>query len=185
MGRHETPADAYAQPIAADAIRIERVLPGPRERVWRYLTEPDLRRRWLAGGQFDLAQGGAVELEFHNNALTENDEPPPAEYAAHGGPSTLTGKVLACEPPAMLAFTWGEEPASSHVRFDLAEEGDKVRLTVTHSRVLKPGMATSVSAGWHTHLDLLVAALEDRKHEGFWRSFARIQPFYAARAARN
>ena len=53
-----------------DAIRIERVLPGPRERVWRYLTEPDLRRRWLAAGAFDLVPGGAVELVFRNNELT-------------------------------------------------------------------------------------------------------------------
>src|SRR5690349_14792849 len=62
MTRLEIAADAFAQPIGTDAIRIERVLPGPRERIWRYLTESDLRRRWLAAGAFGLMPGGAVEL---------------------------------------------------------------------------------------------------------------------------
>ena len=183
MGRPEPAADAYAQPIGVDAIRIERLLPGPRERVWRYLTEPELRRRWLAGGGFDLRDGGAVELLFHNNALTPNDDPPPAEFASHGGESRLSGTILACDEPSLLAFTWGTDPDASHVRFELADEGDKVRLTVTHSRVAKPGMVTSVSAGWHTHLDLLVAALENREPDGFWRSLAKVHPFYKQRAS--
>jgi hypothetical protein len=30
------------------AVRFERLLPGPIERVWDYLTKPDLQRTWLA-----------------------------------------------------------------------------------------------------------------------------------------
>jgi uncharacterized protein YndB with AHSA1/START domain len=177
----ETAADAFAQPIATDAIRIERLLPGPRERVWRYLTEPELRRRWLAAGTFDLAPNGAVELVFRNNDLTQDDDPPPAGYEAHGTESRLRGTVLACEAPSLLAFTWGSEPDSSHVRFDLVEEGDRVRLIVTHSRVTKRPMMTNVSAGWHVHLDLLAADMEERRPEGFWRSFKAVQPHYEQR----
>src|SRR5919107_774188 len=99
MRKVET-ADAFARPIGTDAIRIERVLPGPRERVWRYLTEPELRRRWLAAGAFDLAPGGAVELVFRNNDLTRDDDPPPAGYASYGDESRLGGTILACEPPS-------------------------------------------------------------------------------------
>lgn len=178
MTRLENAIDAFAQPIGTDAIRIERVLPGPRERVWRYLTEPDLRRRWLAAGAFDLAPGGAVELVFRNNELTPDDDaPPPAGHQEF----RLSGTILACKAPSLLAYTWGTEPDASHVRFELAEEGDRVRLTVTHSRVVKRPMMTSVSAGWHAHLDLLVAELEERAPDGFWRKFGALKPLYEQR----
>src|SRR4051812_27905367 len=137
MGKLETGTDAFAHPIAPDAIRIVRVLPGPRERVWRYLTEPDLRRRWLAAGSFDLSPGGAVQLVFRNNELTPDiDAPPPADHQEF----RLGGTILACKAPSLLAYTWGTEPEASHVQFELAEEGDRVRLTVTHSRVVKRPM---------------------------------------------
>ena len=38
-----------AQIIDADTVRFERLLPGPIERVWDHLTDPELRRTWLAG----------------------------------------------------------------------------------------------------------------------------------------
>jgi uncharacterized protein YndB with AHSA1/START domain len=177
----DTTFDTFARPIGPDAIRIERLLPGPRERVWRYLTEPELRRRWLAAGAFDLGPGGAVELVFRNNDLTRDDDPPPAGYEAHGEESRLRGTILACEAPSLLAFTWGSDPDSSQVRFELVEEGDRVRLTVTHSRVVKRTMITAVSAGWHAHLDVLAAELEERVPEGFWRSFGTLEPLYAQR----
>src|SRR3954464_8400657 len=117
METTEFAPDAFAQPVGTDAIRIERVLPGPRERVWRYLTEPELRRKWLAAGDFDLAPGGAIELVFRNNQLTPNDEPPPVGSEAHGEESRLRGTILACDKPSLLAFTWGMDPDSSQVRF--------------------------------------------------------------------
>jgi len=38
-------------------VRLERLLPGPIERVWAYLTEADKRATWFAGGMFDLRVG--------------------------------------------------------------------------------------------------------------------------------
>lgn len=171
----------FGRLTARDEVRIERVLPGPRERVWRYLTEADLRRQWLAAGDFDLATGGAIELVFRNNDLTEGDDPPPAHLAAHGEETRLGGTVLACEPPALLAFTWGTGPDASSVRFDLAEEGKDVRLTVTHSRTRDRGMTVLVSTGWHVHLDILADRLAGRTPDGFWRRVGALQPVYDAR----
>ena len=37
-----TSPSAYATATAANAVRIERLLPGPIERIWAYLTEYDL-----------------------------------------------------------------------------------------------------------------------------------------------
>ncbi|MBO7942095.1 SRPBCC domain-containing protein, partial [Streptomyces sp. S9] len=79
---------------APDSVRIERVLPGPIERVWAYLTESDKRRRWLAAGDMDLRVGGAVELNFDNARLTHNDDPPPAKYA-NDCVNTMRGRITA------------------------------------------------------------------------------------------
>jgi uncharacterized protein YndB with AHSA1/START domain len=37
--------------IEPATLKIERLLPGPIERVWACLTEIGLRRRWLAAGE--------------------------------------------------------------------------------------------------------------------------------------
>ena len=42
--------DAYGVLTEPATLKIQRLLPGPIERVWAYLTESDLRRQWLAAG---------------------------------------------------------------------------------------------------------------------------------------
>jgi uncharacterized protein YndB with AHSA1/START domain len=42
--------DTYGALIEPTTVKIQRLLPGPIERVWAYLTESDLRRQWLAAG---------------------------------------------------------------------------------------------------------------------------------------
>ncbi|HEY5972918.1 MAG TPA: SRPBCC family protein, partial [Pseudoxanthomonas sp.] len=127
---------SYATLVAPDTIRIERTLPGPIERVWAFLTESDKRARWLAAGEMDLRIGGSVEHVFRNSELTENDEPPPAKYAKYGAESRMHGRITACEPPRLLAYTWGEPSGeNSEVRFELSADGDDVRLVLIHSRL--------------------------------------------------
>lgn len=174
--------DAYATLTAPDTLRIERLLPGPIERVWRYLTEPQLRRQWLADGPMELRVGGEVELQFHNDALTANDEPAPSKYAPYGGPIAMRGRVTACEPPALLAYTWGEaDGEASEVRFELRERGDQVALTVVHARLRGRDMRIDVASGWHTHLALLIDRLHGREPRGFWRTLRQVEPEYASR----
>ena len=38
-------------------VRLVRTLPGPIERVWEYLTDPEKRSRWFAGGPMELSAG--------------------------------------------------------------------------------------------------------------------------------
>ena len=40
-------------------IRLVRTLPGPIERVWEYLTDPEKRARWFAGGPMEPRVGAA------------------------------------------------------------------------------------------------------------------------------
>ena len=45
-------------------IRIVRILPGPIERVWEYLTDPKKRARWFAGGSMEPRVGGKDVSQF-------------------------------------------------------------------------------------------------------------------------
>ena len=45
-----TSVDGYGQLIEPATLKIQRMLPGPAERIWSYLTDSDLRSKWLASG---------------------------------------------------------------------------------------------------------------------------------------
>jgi uncharacterized protein YndB with AHSA1/START domain len=169
---------SYATVIAPLTVRIERVLPGPIERVWSFLTESELRGRWLASGEMRLESGGGVEHVFNNSALTDNDIAAPAKYAKEAGIVRMHGRILACEPPRLLAYTWGESEDASEVRFELSPLGEKVRLVLTHSRLPSREEMLSVAGGWHTHLGILLERLEGREPEGFWKTHARLEAEY-------
>ena len=51
-------------------LTMDRLLPGPIERVWTWITDSDHRRRWLAAGPMELTPGGAVDLVWRNDELT-------------------------------------------------------------------------------------------------------------------
>ena len=173
---------SYATLVAPGTVRIERTLPGPIERVWAFLTESDKRAQWLAAGEMELSIGGSVEHVFHNSELTENDDPPPAKYAKYGAESRMHGRITACEPPRLLAYSWGE-PSGEHseVRFELSAEGDGVQLVLVHSRLPNREEMLSVAGGWHTHLDILVDRLNGRTPPGFWTTHTRLEAEYAQR----
>src|ERR1044072_9569504 len=122
----------YATRIAPDAIRLERLLPGPIERVWAFLTESEQRKKWLASGDMDLRAGGKVELSFAHENISH--EPTPAKY--RDMPTGFTGRVIRCEPPRLLQFTWMENHGSnSEVTWELAERGPQVLFPITHRKL--------------------------------------------------
>jgi uncharacterized protein YndB with AHSA1/START domain len=118
---------------------------------------------------------------FRNSELTENDDPPPPKYAQYAGESRFWGTITACEPPGLLAYTWGGSGEASEVSFELATVGDRVRLVVTHSRLATREDMIGVAGGWHAHLDILAARLEDRTPAGFWASHTRLEAEYEKR----
>ena len=167
---------------APGTVRIERLLSGPIERVWSYLTESEKRGRWLASGEMELRVGGRVEHVFNNSELTEHDDPAPPKYAKYACESRMHGKITECEPPRLLSYTWGGDPAEgSEVRFELTPRVDKVLLVVTHRRLADHDEMISVAAGWHTHLDILLDRLEDREPAGFWATHTRLEAEYERR----
>lgn len=171
----------YAVALAEDTIRIERDLPGPIERVWAYLTESDKRETWLARGPMDLREGGKVELTWENSKLSKNDPPPPehAENEVH----TLIGSVLEVDPPRLLSFRWGGDSGDSKsiATFELTPKGDRVQLVITHSRLSGRGGKLDVSGGWHAHLAVLEAVLENKTPLPFWKNFTKLRAEYEKR----
>lgn len=176
------PNDPYVRRVATDTICVSRLLPTSAERVWDYITDPALRRLWLADGPFDLKAGGGVELVFHNAALTQDDIEIPAHHLRNAGEITMTGEILRCERPHLLEFNWdmGQEMPTT-VRFALEPRGDATLLTITHARVETRGLMLSIACGWHTHLDILAARVEGRPHTGFWRQIVALEPVYERR----
>ena len=170
-----TKPDAYGELIEPTTLRIQRLLPGPIERIWAYLTDSDLRRKWLASGAMEGEAGTSFELVWRNDELTD---PPGETPAGFGGEHRMQSRIVAFEPPRKLVITWN---STGDVTFELEPRGEKVLLTIVHRRF--PDRATLLKhmAGWHMHLDVLVARAGGKEPTPFWDGWARLQQEYEAR----
>jgi uncharacterized protein YndB with AHSA1/START domain len=130
-------------------VRFERVLPGPVERVWDFLTRSE-HLAWLGGGTIEPGVGGAVSIaEGH-----------------------IRGVVTQWQPPRLLTYTWnvfmpGEEASrypESYVTLELQPKGGNVLLTLTHRPILE-GFEAQTMMGWHTILDMLMQQLRGESGE--------------------
>jgi uncharacterized protein YndB with AHSA1/START domain len=113
-------------------IRIERRFENPIERVWRAVTEPDELAQW-----FVAVVPWKPELGETFEAFGER------------------GEITACDPPRLLAWTFGVERYS----FELEPDGDGCRLIFTH--VFNPdlGPAEQHERGWTAYFARLDAHL--------------------------
>lgn len=167
------PQTDYATLTAPNTVRIERLLPGPIERVWAYLTDSDLRRQWMASGEMEMQVGAPFELTWHNDELTD---PPGQRPDGFGKEHSMRSRITELDPPRRLAFTWGDSGGS--VSFDLQPKGDAVLLTVIHRGISDRSNLLMIGAGWHTHLDILVARATGKKPMPFWDVWSRRRTEY-------
>ena len=165
--------DQFAVLTEPTTLVIHRWLPGPAERIWRYLTDSELRGKWLAKGDMTQSDGAAFELIWTNDDLSA-----PEDRRSNGGvDNRMTSKIVAIDPGRSLTFTWGD----GTVTFDLEPVGERVKLTVTHTGLEQAGSRQNVGPGWHAHLDILVAEIEGGAAPSFWASWARLKPIYDER----
>ncbi|MGH8075579.1 MAG: SRPBCC family protein [Lysobacter sp.] len=172
-----TPEADYGVVSAPQTVRIQRLLPGPIERVWSYLTESELRRQWLAAGDMQLEEGASFELVWRNDELTDPPGPRPEGFAEE---NRMRSRITELDPPRRLAFTWGE----GGVTFDLESKGDQVLLTLVHRGISDRANMLMIGAGWHVHLDVLVARANGEKpgaQETFWDGWTRLRAEYDRR----
>ncbi len=171
--------DKYGTIIALNTIRFERLLPGPIERVWAYLTEPEKRAKWLATGAMDLRVGGDVQLSWTFKDLDVVPEETPEKYK---NGHSMKAKITRCEPPNVIGFTWGARAeALSEVVFELSEQGNDVLLVLTHHRLPNQKDLLGISGGWHAHLDVLTEHLNGRTATSFWGKKATLDKEYTQR----
>jgi uncharacterized protein YndB with AHSA1/START domain len=155
--------------LDAHALRFERDLPGPIERVWAYLTEPDPLATWLARGTPTTKIGEQFSLTM----LANGDE--------------IAATLTAYEPPHVIAYSWfsthHEAPHDDHsrVRFELAPHEAGTRLVLTHIGV-QPEYYGRSAAGWHSLLDALTAATLGVDVPPFSEVFPRVIEGYESLA---
>lgn len=173
--------EAYATVVAPDALRFERLLPGPIERVWAYLTESDKRAKWFGAGDMEPRAGSMVTLRVRHADLSPQVAPIPEKFKSFESGVSMEQRVLRFEPPHILSLTWGDKDAPSEVTFELTTEGEAVRLILTHTRLAGRAAMANAASGWHTHLAILVERLNDRIPPSFWTLFSEFEAGYQTR----
>jgi uncharacterized protein YndB with AHSA1/START domain len=123
-------------------VTFERFLAASPARVWDLLTSREGLGTWLAPSTMETHVGGTVVIDF-------------------GEGERVTGRVMEWEPQRRLAYTWliaGER--ESVVEWELRPEGAGTVVSLTHRSLPEP-MGLGYGAGWHAHLDRLVASATD------------------------
>lgn len=170
--------DAYGVLTEPATLTIQRRLPGPIERIWSYLTDSDLRGRWLASGRMEMRVGAPFEFVWRNDELTDPPgQRPPGFSAEH----RMQGRITELDPPRKLVITWGEK---GEVTFALVPLGDEVLLTLVHRRLPDRATTLMVGAGWHMHLNILAARTLGNLPEPFWDGWSRLRTEYDQRVPR-
>ena len=118
------------------ALRFERRLAYPAERVWRAVTEPAELERWfVATAPWTPVEGETFEAEGQQ------------------------GRITALEAPRLIAWDWGEE----HYSFEVSPQGDGCVLVFLH--FFDPGLGPGAqhASGWESYLSRLDAMLDGRE----------------------
>jgi uncharacterized protein YndB with AHSA1/START domain len=167
---------AYGELIEPTTLKIERLLPGPIERVWSYLTESELRKRWLAAGDMEMKVGASFEFIWRNDELSPAPGKRPEGFAEE---MRMASRITELDPPRKISFTWA---GSGDVTFELAPKASQVLLTITHRRLPDRDTLLKVAGGWHMHLEYLVARTGEKPLPAdFWVGWARLRDEYDRR----
>ena len=140
---------------------FHRFLNHPVEKVWKFLTEPELLKTWLANARIDLKTGGTVELRYENTGYV------------------VKGTITRIESMEMLEYTWwaGDEPESL-LRWQLSKWGtDGCYLRLHHTFEHKCDLP-KVLSGWHVHLNMIDPALSGQPAEWSWENWEKLKDRY-------
>ena|SRR3974390_2134927 len=120
------------------------------DKVFKALTDTDATARFWFGNAVTSDWKVGSPVGFHRN-----------------GQLTLSGKVLECDPPRRLSYTFlpqldglnAEQP--SRVVFEIEQQKDQVKLTVTHDDFPPSSKVFDrISNGWPLVLSSLKSYLE-------------------------
>lgn len=122
-------------------------LRAPRERVWDYLTQPELLARWFYLTEAPMKEGQPYSM-LRENPQTDD-------------PRMLWGNVVVADRPKKLAYTFVHhgipEGYKGIVEFELSEFAGGTQLILTHAHIDVPDDAlwsevSGTDVGWDEHL---------------------------------
>ncbi len=143
------------------AIRIERILGAPPDRVFRAFLDPDLMRQWIAPDDLDIDR---ISVDARVDGRVE------VWHSRHGvSTGKFEGRFVKIDPPRELAYHWafvGTEPEQGEyfdtlVTVQLRAWGDgQTQVTVVHERLGElrrgaPHVYERLVPGWENCLDKL------------------------------
>ena len=166
--------------VEPGTVRLERLLPGPIERVWAYITESEKRAKWFAGGVWELRVGGRAELQFDHASLS-NDKVPPEKHKDKGKPlPKFAGKITRIEPMRALTHTMMFNGEDTEVTYELTPRGKDVLLTIVHRNLKGRDLTAGIMGGWDVHTGILADVLNGVEPRPFWTTHAKLEKEYSS-----
>ncbi len=155
------------QAAATESLRLTRLIPAPRQRVFDAWVDPAQRMKWWAAGpgmfcdlcEIDARPGGSYRINMKKPADADG---PAKEWVC-------VGEMVEFDRPSRLAFTWSWEhededtPGSAArdtlVTIELRDAGGQTELVLTHERFATRPIRDDHESGWNGCLDHLAQYL--------------------------
>lgn len=166
--------DSMGVIVNRHTVKMERMLPGPIDKVWDYFTDSDRIEEWLMPGRVEKELGGLIEF---------TSPPVPKDFVEgvieHSEDVFSCGMVSEFDPPRVLAYSWNEfiYDSASEFKIELEEKDGQVHLVLTHSHLDAEWMAVTAT-GWHTSLMTLIAILKGEEKPDITPSFNKLLEDY-------
>lgn len=129
-------------------ISFERVYPHPPAKVWRAVTDAAALGEWLMETDFAPRPGRDFRMWCDDGA---------------GGTDTYLCKVLECEPPRRMLWSWAldgdPERGETFVEITVEPAAGGTRVTITHRGDRDPDTIEKFKGGWPAKLEALEALL--------------------------
>jgi uncharacterized protein YndB with AHSA1/START domain len=143
------------------AVRLQRTIPAPPDRVYRAWLDPDLLARWMAPGALDVTRAEVDERVGGHFRIWH--------ASADGDVGGFEAELLELVPGERIVFRWGfvgpdrlaGPTYDSLLTITLREAPDGgTALTLVHERLDElaaalPDVADNVGRGWELALDKL------------------------------
>ena len=144
-------------------LRLDRVLPAPRQLVFRACTEPDELAQWWGPHGFTTPE---VDLDLRVGGGYRFGMQPPDGELFH-----LSGEFREIEPPARLVYTfrWEEpdpEDRETLVTMTLQDRGDSTEVALVQSGFATEARRALHVDGWTDCLERLQHLLSSRRSAG-------------------
>lgn len=141
----------------AAPVRLERRYAVPIERVFDYLTKPELLAQWWGPEPIVRVEG---DLDLRRPGPWNS-----TMISGEGARYHVSGQVTRVEHPVLVAFTWGwhdetgKRGPESHVMIELSAEAEGTHLVLTHRDLPDAEQGRRHAEGWTSTLRKLDALL--------------------------